>query len=110
ISISGSLFAGMVQLGLGAADEVRAAYKSQAQRHHVVVVNLDGSFLIDSVAPGSYALRLSAYPPGSSPFGSGRMTPTATGTATITVPESANSLMPLDMGEILMSPPRQNSP
>jgi len=87
--------------------EWRALMKQQ--KYFALVVNPDGSFLIDSVPAGSYTLRLNASPPGSGPFGRPGG-PMATRTTELTVPDNPDPLVPIEMGEIILSAPTKRSP
>src|SRR6266446_2785810 len=70
----------------------------------------DGSFLVDSVPPGSCSLKLNASPTGkrSVRWKAGR--PTLTRTTELTVPDNPDPLVPIEMGEIILSAPAKRSP
>jgi hypothetical protein len=71
----------------------------KAQKNFAVAVGTDGTFTIDSVPPGSYTLDINASRPSSRPPMS---TPVASGSIEITVPEDANPLNPIQVGEVVL--------
>jgi hypothetical protein len=79
-----------------------AEWQSQmkAQQYFAVAVAPDGSFTIDSVPAGSYALEINASRPGNGPPIGGQAV--ASGTLEVTVPDNPNPLTPIQVGEVLL--------
>ena len=77
--------------------------RMKEQKSFGVAVNADGSFVVDSVPPGTYSLNLTASRPGSQPWES---KPVASRAMTLTVPDNANPQSPIEMGEISLPPVR----
>jgi hypothetical protein len=65
------------------------------------VVNTDGTFQVDSVAPGTYTISVSARPATDRTYTSQSM---AIGSRQVTVPDTANPMNPISVGEILLRP------
>jgi hypothetical protein len=68
-------------------------------KNYAFAVNADGSFQVDSVAPGSYSINASALENGNRSF-----MPVAQGSIQFTVPDSADPLNPIPVGEIVLKP------
>jgi hypothetical protein len=109
LTISGSLSSTMpTPPSFSSAAEFRAfqstpdwkARIAQA-KHFTVIVNGDGSFLVDSVPPGDYTLMLRATPQGSSPFGP-PIGPNITRNVAVTVPDNPDPGSPIDIGEVVL--------
>jgi len=77
--------------------EARAFFS--ARKSIGILVNPDGSFVVDSVPPGTYTLSLTATQGSDQPF-SGR--PIAWQNIPLTVPDNPDPLTPIDLGEILL--------
>jgi hypothetical protein len=75
--------------------------RTKASKYFGVAVANDGSFLVDSVPPGTYNLHLSASKAGSQPFGGAVV---ASQTLVVTVPDDLSPFAPIDVGEIVLSP------
>ena len=89
-------------------EEANAFYKSdewkqemKRRKYFGVAVNADGSFSLDSIPPGEYTLSITANKPGRDPWNS---TPVASGSATVTVPESASPYAPIGISDIILTP------
>jgi hypothetical protein len=87
-------------------EESRAFFKSpewqaqmRAQQYYAVAVAADGTFSIDSVPPGAYTLDISASRSGS---GSPMMSPVASGSLEVTVPDNPDPLIPIQIGEVVL--------
>ncbi len=96
-------------------DEANTFYKSpewlarmKQQRYFAVLVNADGSFALDSIPPGTYALNVSAAPAGN-PFGPRPGMPSSSRAMNVTVPDNPDPMAPIDMGEIVLSRPVRKS-
>jgi hypothetical protein len=76
-------------------------WKAAVMEHpnFAVVAGADGTFTIDSVPPGTYWLNLSARKASSQPWKEKTL---AEGRTSITVPDDANPLSPIDIGEIVL--------
>jgi uncharacterized GH25 family protein len=70
-------------------------------RGYFFLVNADGSFQVDSVEPGSYWINASARPDGNRPFAD---LPLAEATLLFTVPDNADPMNPIFVGEIVLKP------
>jgi protocatechuate 3,4-dioxygenase beta subunit len=112
ISFSGSLHTKRPDLSHNFAtpEEANAFYQSAAwkeqmkqMKHFGVAVNADGSFSVDSIPPGDYTLSVSASKPKSGQD-SWNQTQVASGTVTITVPESASPYAPIGISDIILTP------
>jgi hypothetical protein len=73
----------------------------RAMKNYSFVVNADGSFQVDSVAPGSYSINVSARPDGDRSF---MLPPVAQGYLQYTVPDTADPMSPISVGEIVLMP------
>ena len=71
----------------------------RARQYYAVAVAPDGSFSIDSVAPGSYTLDISASRPGN---GSPMVSPVASGSLDVTVPDNPDPLTAIQIGEVVL--------
>lgn len=88
--------------------DARAFYQSPEWRaltkqvkHYAVEVNPDGTFTVENVLPGTYALNFSAW------TGTARQwehPPVAQGVTTITVPDSFSPTSPINIGEVVLQP------
>jgi hypothetical protein len=113
--ISGNLFGGGPRLPSFNSPAERQAYMRspewQAQmrtaKNYAFVVNADGTFQVDSVAPGSYNINVMARASGDRSF---MNPPIAQGSLQFTVPDSADPLNPIALGEIVLrsTPPISN--
>ena len=72
---------------------------NQQRKYYAIAVNADGSFNVDDVVPGTYSLNISARKGGDQPWSH---PPIAQGQTTVTVPDSANPLSPIYIGEIVL--------
>jgi uncharacterized GH25 family protein len=72
---------------------------NQQRKFYAIAVNADGSFNVDDVVPGTYSLNISARKGGDQPWSH---PPIAQGQTTVTVPDSANPLAPIYIGEIVL--------
>jgi uncharacterized GH25 family protein len=71
-------------------------------KNYFFMVSADGNFQVDSVEPGSYTIDVSANSGGDMSF----MSPGgAHGTLPITVPDNADPMDPIFVGEIVLRPP-----
>jgi hypothetical protein len=68
-------------------------------KNYFFVVNADGTFEVDSVAPGSYTIHAMARPDSDRPF---MGQPVAQGSISFTVPDSADPMTPIAVGEIVL--------
>lgn len=91
-------------------EEATAFYKSDAWKEQMkrrkyfgVAVNTDGSFSLDSIPPGEYTLSITASKPkpGSESWNN---TPVASGSTTITVPDSASPYAPIGLNDLILKP------
>ena len=80
------------------SDEWKARVK--ASQHFGIAIGDDGSFLVDSVPPGTYNLQLSAAKGANRPFEN----LVASGNMLVTVPDDNDPSAPIDLGEILLTP------
>jgi hypothetical protein len=71
----------------------------RARQYYAVAVAADGSFSIDSVAPGQYTLDINASRPGNGPP---MMSPVASGSLDVTVPDNPDPLTPIQIGEVVL--------
>jgi hypothetical protein len=80
------------------------AWKAQIRdaKSFAIAVAADGTFMLDSVPPGTYTLRISAGPLGARPW-----EVKAEGSTTVMVPEGLDPSSPLDIGEIALTPTGQ---
>jgi hypothetical protein len=92
-------------------EQANAFYKSpewmarmKQQKYFAVLVNADGSFVLDSIPPGSYALNMNAAPAGD-PFGQRPGMHSTSRAVNLTVPDSPDPMAPIDVGEIVLSKP-----
>lgn len=116
LTITGSLHTVMDKPpSFGSPDEASAFYKSpewmarmKQQKYFAVLVNADGSFVLDSIPPGSYALNMNAAPAGN-PFGPRPGMPSTTRAVNLTVPDNPDPMAPIDVGEIVLSRPVKKS-
>jgi RNA polymerase sigma factor (sigma-70 family) len=90
------------------AEERRAYYetpegKEISRQDKTFVVNIadDGSWNVDSIPPGTYALNVTALKLGSHPW---EGTPVASGTAQVVVPEGATPQTQISMDEVILRP------
>ena len=111
LTIGGSLNTAMNMPGFSSPSDRQAFYQSaewraqmKLQKHFAIVVNADGSFMVDSVPPGSYSLTLSASPAGSPAYGPRPGMPTMRA-INVTVPDNADPMAPIDVGELVLSTP-----
>ena len=74
---------------------------SKQYEQYGVKVGADGSLALDSVAPGGYTLRLSAYEPTDPRYVA---KPVAQAEVKVTVPADANPASPISIGEIVLKP------
>ena len=88
--------------------EAQAFYSSpewkelmKQRKYYAIAVGTDGSFSVDDVAPGTYSLDISARKGGAQPW---MHPPVAQGQTIVTVPDSANPLSPINIGEIVLKP------
>jgi hypothetical protein len=86
--------------------EAQAFFKSpewqalaQQQKNYGFILNGDGSFSVDDVAPGTYSLNITVRPGGSNPW---MHPPIAQGQTTVTVPDDASPASPIFIGEVLL--------
>lgn len=91
-------------------EEASAFYKSDAwkeqmkqMKHYGVAVNADGSFSVDSIPPGEYTLSVTAHKPKPGQD-SWNQTQIASGSTTITVPDSASPYAPIGLGDLILKP------
>lgn len=89
-------------------EQVRAIVESpewrarmKAAQSHAVRVNSDGTFLVDSIAPGTYTLTMTVSVPGVQPWES---KPVATGEVSVSIPADAKPGTPVVLGEIVLKP------
>ncbi len=105
--ISGNLFGGGPIMPAFNSPAERQAYirspEWQAQtrtiKNYAFVANADGTFQVDSVAPGSYNINVSARVDGDRAF---MNPPVAQGSLQFTVPDNADPLNPIAVGEIVL--------
>jgi hypothetical protein len=109
LAISGNLSGGAPRLPAFNSPAETQAYinspewKAQMRvaKNYAFKVTPDGAFQIDSVVPGSYSLRVSAQVDGDRPW---MNSPVAEGNISVTVPDNANPLNPISIGEVPLSP------
>lgn len=114
ITVSGNASSTMPSMPhFNSSDEARVymnspEWKAQMKlvKNYAFVVNADGSFQVDSVAPGSYSLNIMARVDGDRSY---MNPPIAQGNITATVPDNADPVTPIPVGEVLLKPsmPRQ---
>jgi uncharacterized GH25 family protein len=71
-------------------------------KSYAVEMNPDGSFTVENVVPGTYALNISARVNSANSW---MQPPVAQGMTTITVPDSFSPATPIDIGEVALVPP-----
>jgi hypothetical protein len=88
--------------------EARAFYSSpewkelnKLRKNYAIASSPDGSFTVDNVVPGTYSLNITARKGGDQLW---MHPPIAAGQTSVTVPDSANPLSPINIGEILLRP------
>jgi hypothetical protein len=110
LTFDGMLMTKMPPLNLTAMsqEEVQAFYRSskwkerqKQTKHYGVTIAADGSFSMDSIPPGEYTLNVSANKPGEDRWNN---KPVATGTTTVTVPESSTPYSPVFVPDIFLKP------
>lgn len=72
--------------------------QQQLFQNWAVAANPDGTFQLDSIPPGNYTLRMSAQPDTSR----GWSAPVAQGSISVTVPDDADPLNPISVGEVVL--------
>jgi hypothetical protein len=110
LSISGNVSSNGPQLPSFNSVSERQTYMNspewQAQmnrmKNYFFMVNADGTFQVDSVAPGSYTIRVSARKDGDRSF---MNPPVVQATVQFTVPDNADPMNPIFVGEIVLRPP-----
>jgi len=75
--------------------------KTKRPKNFFFVVNADGSFQVDSVEPGSYTIDVSARSVGDNSFMDLAL---AQGALQFTVPDNADPMNPIFVGEIVLKP------
>jgi hypothetical protein len=112
MTIGGSLNTAMNRPPFASSSDAQAFYQTpewraqmKLQKHFAIVVNADGTFMVDSVPPGSYSLTLSASPAGSHAYGPRPGMPATTRPINVTVPDNPDPMAPIDVGEIVLSTP-----
>src|SRR5262249_15453346 len=71
----------------------------KTQQNFAVAFAADGSFSIDSVPPGFYKLNINASRPSTGPP---MMSPVASGSLDVTVPDNPNPFTPIQVGEVVL--------
>jgi hypothetical protein len=116
LTLSGRLTTQMTERpkNFSSAEEARAFYESpewkermKQMKSFAVVVNADGSLLLDSIPPGTYTLNVTASKPSTEPW---RSPPLAQGQTTVTVPDGASPVTPILLEEIVLKPTPEPSP
>jgi hypothetical protein len=80
---------------------------AKLQKHYAIAVNPDKSFSVEDVVPGTYSLNFTARKGGAQSWTN---RPFAQGQTAVTVPDSANPLSPINVGEILLKSMPAQSP
>jgi uncharacterized GH25 family protein len=107
LNLAGRLSSQMPAMpSFNSAEEAQAFYNStdwkelmKQQKNFAVTICADGTFMIDSVPSGTYSLNISASKSSSQPW---TQRPVAQGQTTVTVPDSANPLSPINIGDIVL--------
>ncbi len=116
LSFAGNLSGQMPsQPSFNSPAEAQAFYNSpewkalmKLHKNYAVEMRPDGTFTVDDVAPGVYSMNISTRLSGQRPW---EHPPVANGTIAITVPNSADPLSPIDIGEIVLKAvPQPTSP
>jgi hypothetical protein len=112
ITLGGSLNTSLppAPAAFNSPEEARAFFSSpewaalrKTQKYFGVVVNPDGSFVVDSIPAGTYGLQINAAKPkpGGQPW---ETIPVASGQTLVTVPDTPNPQVPISVGEIILTP------
>jgi hypothetical protein len=77
--------------------------QSKQRKYYGVAINPDGSFSVDSIPPGEYTLSVSATKPKPGGESWNRAT-VASGSTTVTVPDSASPYTPIGLNILVLKP------
>jgi uncharacterized GH25 family protein len=95
-------------------DEAQAYYKTpeyqalmRLHKDYTIEMNPDGSFEVDNVVPGTYALNISVRVSSQNPWA---QPPIAQGWTKVTVPDTFDPTTPIDIGEVVLAPTHTNPP
>jgi uncharacterized GH25 family protein len=110
LNVQGSLNTQMPQQQkFNSPQEARAFYQSpewqaiaKQMKNYAFALNPDGSFEADDVAPGTYSLNITVRLPGNNSW---MKPPIAQGSTHVTVPDSFDPASPIDIGEVVLTPP-----
>lgn len=111
-TVSAQLSPAAMQRWVGAKPEEWKAFlnspegkeQMKNQKYYTGVVGKDGALVLDSVAPGQYTLTVRAAKATEEFLG--RNKPLAEGVITVTIPEGADPGSPIEVGEIVLRPPK----
>ena len=86
-----------------------AAWQAIAKqiKNYTFVVNANGTFMADDIAPGTYVVSISAQKSGSQMWMQPQI---AIGSTTVTVPDSFSPTSPINVGEIVLRSPSTPNP